>query len=380
MLSSKHTQAEPSQIAVVDAVQVVLPQFDLQHLVRLTDEAGLIQHATFCVPNRAEGYSIDDNARALILANSLAEPHWRSVGVPACPADFAYRYLAFLQHAFNPDNSRFRNFLGYDRRWLETEGSEDSHGRSLWALGSLIFSGKEAGLTGAARLLFHSSYSTALGFGSPRACAYSLLGIHDYLKVNPDDYAAKRLQEILAHRLLDAYRATKGKDWKWFEDSVAYGNARLSQSMLAVGASTGDDAMLAVGLESLQWLMSLQRCPDRGHFVPIGSEGFYNRGGEKARFDQQPVEAAGAVSACLLAHRLTGDKHWYDDAVTAFNWFLGANDLQISLYDSESGGCRDGLHPDRVNENQGAESTLSFLMAWLDMRAALNTPPEDDRL
>jgi hypothetical protein len=165
------------------------------------------------------------------------------------------------------------------------------------------------------------------------------------------------------------YESIRRPGWQWFEDVVAYGNARLSQAMLLVGSACGNERMLSAGLDSLDWLMDTQRCPINGHFVPIGSQGFYRRGGEQARFDQQPIEAAGAVSACLQAHRVTGDHRWRSQAWSAFNWFLGDNDLQLPLYDSATGGCRDGLHPDRANQNQGAESTLSFLMALLEMRA-----------
>jgi hypothetical protein len=196
-----------------------------------------------------------------------------------------------------------------------------------------------------------------------------LLGIQEYLRAYPGDRDAQRIRFTLAHRLLDLYQSICRHDWKWFEDVVAYGNARLPQSLLLVGSACGDDRMVSAGLEALDWLLNSQRCEANGHFVPIGSQGFYRQGGEKARFDQQPIEAAGAVSACLEAYRVTGDVRWHDEAWSAFQWFLGNNDLQISLYDSVTGGCRDGLHPERVNENQGAESTLSFLMARLEMKS-----------
>jgi hypothetical protein len=172
----------------------------------------------------------------------------------------------------------------------------------------------------------------------------------------------------LSHRLLDIYISNSTQEWHWFEDILAYSNARMSQALIACAVRSSDKVMLAAGLESLDWLMSKQRCETKGHFVPIGSQGFHHKGGEKARFDQQPVESGATVSACLQAFRATTDTRWLKDAWSAFNWFLGDNDLQIVLYDSSTGGCRDGLHPDRVNENQGAESTLSFLMALLEMR------------
>jgi hypothetical protein len=168
--------------------------------------------------------------------------------------------------------------------------------------------------------------------------------------------------------LVQLYNANHSPGWFWFEDVLSYSNARLAQAVIMAGRRNSDHKMTAVGLEALNWLTETQRCEGHDHFVPIGSQGFYRKGGERARFDQQPVEAGGMVSACLEAYRITGDNRWRKEAWSAFNWFLGSNDLQIALYDPTTGGCRDGLHPERVNENQGAESTLAFLMAHAEMR------------
>jgi glycosyltransferase involved in cell wall biosynthesis len=350
-----------------------LPELKLSHVNTLTDDTGMLQHAIFTIPNRAEGYSTDDNARALIftvLLNQLGgESTSLSAVIEAANPDWAFRYMAFLEHAFNPRLKRFRNFLGYDHQWMEEQGSEDSHGRALWALGTLLGRSGNPGLRGAAGRLFEFSVPAVVGFHSPRACAYALLGIQEYLHSYAGDRDAQRVRSALAQKLLDLYESVHRPDWKWFEDVVAYGNARLPQALLLAGSAGGNDRMISAGLDSLEWLMETQRCPANGHFVPIGSEGFYRQGGEQARFDQQPVEAAGAVSACLQAYRVTGDDRWRVDAWSAFNWFLGDNDLQLPLYDSATGGCRDGLHPDRANQNQGAESTLSFLMALLEMHS-----------
>ncbi len=347
-----------------------LPPLKLDHVNTLTDDTGMLQHAIFTIPNRAEGYTTDDNARALIFEVRLQqlgqEPPAR---IQAASPDLALRYMAFLEHAFNPQKKRFRNFLSYDRRWLEEQGSEDSHGRALWALGTVLGRSADHGLKGAAGRLFEYSLPAVVEFHSPRACAYAILGIQEYLDSYPGDRDAQRVRLALAQRLLDMYESVRRPDWKWFENVLAYGNARLSQAMLMVGSACGNERMLSAGLDSLAWLMETQRCPDNGHFVPIGSQGFYPRGGDQARFDQQPIEAAGAVSAALQAYRVTRDLRWRAEAWSAFNWFLGDNDLQLALYDSETGGCRDGLHPDRANQNQGAESTLSFLMALLEMRS-----------
>ena len=355
-----------------------LPILNLDHVNALTDDTGMLQHAVFTIPNRAEGYATDDNARALIFSVLLEQLGIeRFAQARAVNPDWPFRYLAFLEHAFNPEKKRFRNFLGYDHRWTEDQGSEDSHGRALWALGTLLGRSTNRGLRGAAGRLFEFSLSAIVEFHSPRAWAYALLGIQEYLLSYPGDRDAQRIRFALARRLLDMYDAVRRIHWKWFEDVVAYGNARLPQAMLVVGSACGDDRMVSAGLESLDWLMEQQRSETSGHFVPIGSQGFYRQGGEKARFDQQPIEAAGAVSACLEAYRVTGDSRWRKEAWSAFNWFLGDNDLQLSLYDSVTGGCRDGLHPDRGNENQGAESTLSFLMALLEMRALQESEPKE---
>ncbi len=360
-----------------------LPPLKLAHVNALTDDTGMLQHAIFTIPNRAEGYTTDDNARALIftvLLNQLgSESTGMSAAAEAANPDWAFRYLAFLEHAFNAKKKRFRNFMGYDHRWMEDQGSEDSHGRALWALGTVLGRSRNSGLRGAAGRLFEYSLPAVVEFHSPRACAYALLGIQEYLYSYSGDRDAQRVRSALAQRLLDFYDSIHRPDWKWFEDVVAYGNARLPQALLQAGSACGNEHMLSAGLDSLEWLMDRQHCRTNRHFVPIGSQGFYRRGGEQARFDQQPVEAAGAVSACLQAHRVTGDQSWRNEAWSAFNWFLGANDLQLPLYDSETGGCRDGLHPDRANQNQGAESTLSFLMALLEMRSLQEHEKAEDR-
>jgi len=350
----------------------LLPVLKLNHLHRLTDDIGMFQHSIFTIPNYGEGYTTDDNARALIFTASLARTMSDKLGdrkstASASSLEASSRYLSFLEHAFNPVNGRFKNFLTFDRRWNETEGSEDCHGRALWALGTVLGRSLDEGLRSAAGRLFEFSLPAILEFRSPRAWAYALIGVQEYLNSYPGDRDAQKVRSVLSRRSLEMYEAVRTPEWHWFEDVLAYGNARLPQAMLLVGSACSDDRMISVGLEALDWLLTQQRCETHGHFVPIGSQGFYRRGDEKARFDQQPIEAAGAVSACLQAYRVTGDIRWRNEAWSAFNWFLGDNDLQLPLYDPLTGGCRDGLHPDRANENQGAESTLSFLMALLEM-------------
>lgn len=342
-----------------------LPAVKLNHLARMTDDTGLFQHAVFAVPNHAEGYTTDDNARALIVLILLER---LGIEEQAQSSKLASGYLAFLWLAFNPANGRFRNFLSYERQWQETQGSEDSHARALWAIGTVLNRSTDEAMRGLAGRLFELASPAVLSFTSPRAWAFALLGIQEYLDRFGGDRSVQKYRDILAGRLLQIYQVVRSPGWHWFEESLSYSNARLAQALLLVGSRTSNEELLKAGLESLEWLTSQQRCPVNGHFVAIGSQGFYRKSGEKARFDQQPLEAGATVSACLQAFRETGDNHWRTEAWSAFNWFLGDNDLKSSLYDSATGGCRDGLHPDRVNENQGAESTLSFLMALMEMQ------------
>jgi glycosyltransferase involved in cell wall biosynthesis len=343
-----------------------LPALDAAHLKHMTDDTGILQHAVFSVPNCAEGYTTDDNARALIVSVLLQE----SSAIDSDQlVNLSRRYLAFLEFAFHGKVGRFRNFLGYDRQWRESAGSEDSHGRALWALGTVLGRSADPGLRGASGQLFESAVPATLAFTSPRAWAFSVMGMQGYLDWFPGDRIIQGTRNLLANRLLDLYERTHSEGWQWFEESLAYSNARLSQALILAGWNGKNRRMVDVGCESLKWLVAQQHQDDGHVFVPIGSTGFFAKGKDKARFDQQPVEACATVAACLQAYRVSGDSLWLDEAWSAFRWFLGENDLQVPLYDAATGGCRDGLHPDRVNENQGAESTLSFLMALLDMQA-----------
>ncbi len=345
-----------------------LPPLKLDHLRHMTDDTGMLQHALFTLPNYREGYTVDDNARALMVS-VLADELGHSEG-----AEIVSRYLAFICYAFNGETKRFRNFMDYQRNWLEASGSDDSHGRTLWALGTLLGRSNTPGLQSMAGRLFEQALPAILTTTSPRAWAFALIGIHEYMRRYDGDRRASQVREELAGRLLTLYQANRSKEWCWFEESLSYCNAALPHAFLMCGQSIPSSTMSDAALESLTWLADLQRDKTNGgHFVPIGSNGFYKRGGVRARFDQQPVEAQAMVSACLEAHRITGDKNWYKEARRAFDWFLGRNDLHLSIYDPTTGGCRDGLHPDRPNENQGAESSLAFLQAVLELRLAENT-------
>ncbi|CAG0942702.1 partial Spore coat protein SA, partial [Anaerolineae bacterium] len=345
-----------------------LPPLKLDHLHHMTDETGMLQHANFTVPNYREGYTTDDNARALMVSALLEE-----LG-NSDARGLASRYLAFIWYAFNPETGRFRNFMDYQRHWMEDSGSDDSHGRALWSLGTVLGRSHTPALHSLAGRVFEQALPAILDTTSPRAWAFALIGVHEYLQRFAGDRRANQVREELAGRLLTLYTSHRSDEWRWYEDGLSYCNAALPHALLMCGQWIPNDAMTQAGLESLRWLADLQRADaEGGHFVPVGSNGFYPQGGERARFDQQPVEAQAMVSACLEAYRITGDKHWRNEARRAFEWFLGRNDLNLPIYDPTTGGCRDGLHPDRANENQGAESTLAFLQALLELRLAENT-------
>ncbi|WP_243305218.1 glycosyltransferase family 4 protein [Geothrix oryzisoli] len=344
-----------------------LPPLRLDHLVRMSDGTGILQHATFNVPNFHEGYCTDDNARAFILCNLLDELGGRP---PMEGIDrLATSYLAFLAAALNPGTGRFRNFMSHGRQWLEEAGSEDSHARALWAAGTGSGRSRNPGHRRLSAQLFERGLPVLESFTSPRAWAFTLLGIHEYLRTFPDHAQALALRETLTARLIGLWKDCATEDWPWFESSATYDNARLCQALILSGQRMAHPEALDIALKSLGWLISVQKTQE-GHFRPIGSNGFYVRGGARAYFDQQPVEAQSMVSACLAAFRATRDDQWLREAKRAFEWFLGRNDLGLPLYDSNSGGCSDGLHTDRVSENQGAESTLAFHLSLAEMNLA----------
>ncbi|MBK6846707.1 MAG: glycosyltransferase family 4 protein [Proteobacteria bacterium] len=343
-----------------------LPEVKLDHLSLLSDQTGILQHAAFSVPRYDDGYCLDDNARALLLTTLLEEAGTDDArGVRTLAA----RFLAFVNHAFDPRQRRFKNFLSYARQWTEACGSEDCHGRALWALGTVIGHSDDPGRRSLADALFHAALPAVVDFSSPRAWAYTLLGIDGYLHAFQGERGVQALRRQLAERLLELFQRASSPDWPWFEPRATYANARLSEALLVSGWRLEHAEMQAAALSSLKWLARVQRSTE-GYFAPIGADGFYEQGGSKASFDQQPIEACAMISACLLAQRVTDDPRWGEEARRAFDWFLGQNQLQQPLYDAATGACRDGLHADRPNENRGAESTLSFLLALLEMRSA----------
>lgn len=344
-----------------------LPVIKIDHFVRMTDSTGILQHARYSIPNHHEGYCTDDNARALILQSLLLE----MPGMPVKKIDrLGYTYLAFLSYALDAESGRFKNFLSYQRAWLENTGSEDSHGRALWGLGTCIRYARQPGIHQLATDLFEDALPATSTFTSLRAWVYAILGIDEYLHRFPDDAETLAMLQHLAAKLHTAYRNNTAPDWLWFEQSLHYANAKIPQALLRSGRRLDDAAMTRDGLATLHWLCAVQT-EERHRFRPVGNT-FYQRGESFPIFDQQPIEAQATVSACLEALRATGDDAWHNEAWKAFQWFLGRNTLSVSLYDPHTGGCCDGLNPQGVNLNQGAESTLSFLLALTEMTKTRN--------
>jgi glycosyltransferase involved in cell wall biosynthesis len=339
----------------------VVPEMRLGHFLTLCDSTGMLQHAVLAVPDRSHGYCIDDNARALLLSNALNSSEAKLSEATTS------RFAAFIQHAWNPGTGRFRNFMSYDRRWLEESGSEDSHGRTLWALGECARRDTDPSRRRWAAALFKTALGIVESFRSPRAWAFCLLGLDAFCARDEEYPAANHMRRLLAGRLVAALAAVETEDWVWFEDELAYDNARLSQALIQTGVATDMQDYVAAGLRSLHWLLRLQTGPS-GHFTPVGTHSFGVARERPVSFDQQPIEAAATISACLAAWKADGSAKWPAEAMRAFAWFLGENDLRTALIDPDTGSCSDGLHPDRANENKGAESVLSYLLGLAEIR------------
>ncbi len=340
------------------------PQSDLvnlSHLVRMTDSTGLLQHAHRSIPRRSEGYCIDDNARALLLCTKI--PHQPGI------QELSLTYTAFIEHAFVARHGSFHNFMSYGREWLDEVGSEDSHGRTIWALGSAVSSELMPDVCEMCKFLLLGSVEKVLTFTSPRAWAFAGLGIHSVLE---NGYESDRLKEILielSQRLLRLFHTSCADNWTWFETGLAYENARVPQMALLAGAYLNNDDVLTAGLDTLRWL-NTQQLDLEGRFLPIGSNFRWERNQVLPIYAQQPVEAWATIEANMAAYYLTNDSQWLEVAVTASKWFYGVNMRGLPVYDSSTGGCRDGLEQNGVSQNQGAESTLSYLFSAVEMQHA----------
>lgn len=345
-----------------------LPEINIDHLIRMTDSTGLFHHAIGSIPNYNEGYCTDDNARALLLTVLLEEAYQDTAKI----LELSGRYSAFVNYAFDQETKHFKNFMNYDRSWSDMVGSDDCQGRSIWALGTCAGRSKYPNFHMWGAQLFNQAIHTATELTSPRAWAFSLLGINEYFRRMSGDTVANQVRDTLTSRLIDLYNSVADEKWLWFEKILTYDNAVISRALIVTGQRMENKKAFEIGLISLRWLLNIQTS-DSGYFSPIGSNGFYVKAGNKAKFDQQPIEAYSMLSACLEALRATDDKFWMDSARMIFEWFLGRNDLGIPLYNTKTSGCHDALHVDRINQNQGGESTLAFLLSLVEMHIMENS-------
>jgi glycosyltransferase involved in cell wall biosynthesis len=357
------TIAKSRAVRTLDEEPPQFPEMRLDHLLRMTDTTGIIQHATYSIPNFREGYCLDDNARALVLTVLLEELGEDSQKIQ----NAATTYAAFLNFAFDRDTATFRNFLSFDRHWLEATGSDDSIGRAAWAVGACIGRTKRRAFHSWAAQLLEPAVNAVVQTESPRAWAFALIGIHEYLRRMSGDRLMNQHRDTFTARLVELFEQNASDDWPWFEPKATYDNAKLPHALILSGRWTSNAQAMEIGLRTLRWLAEVQHA-QAGHFRPIGSEGFYNRGQQPAQFDQQPLEAQSMVSASIEAYRATNDSYWLDQARLAFEWYTGRNDLGLPVCEASSGACYDGLHADRVNQNQGAESTLAYLLALAEMQ------------
>lgn len=336
----------------------------LVQLERMTGEFGIFQHSNLLEPDGKHGFCTDDNARAAIFLTEAAGTS-APVNTPVLRHLLA-RSTACLWSAWNPSTRRFRNFMDVRGEWLEDCGSEDSHGRTLWALGTLLARETHRDVRSSSGHLFSEGCVEVRNFTSPRAWAFALIGLAKYRAVFPADTGAWSLQKHLSSKLVDLFQRTADPDWRWMETSLTYDNAKIPQSLLVTYEQTGQPELRRIGLSALDFLIRSQTAPG-GHFRPVGCEGFWQRGGEFAMYDQQPLEAQATIAACLQAEVVTGDPRWRHAATGIYGWFLGKNDNGVAISVSETGGCHDGLTRNGCNLNQGAESILAWLQSTSDM-------------
>lgn len=344
-----------------------LPDVNLSHLKTMTDDTGLLQHAKYMTPNFHHGYCVDDNARGLI---AISKYHSLKKDKGVLP--LIQKYLAFLFYAFNNENGRFRNLMSYDRRWLELIGSEDSHARALWGLGVTVKEAPDSSIRNMAMRLFLEALPAVEHFTSPRSWAYTILGLQDYLSIYGGDISARKFLNDLALRIYQLFKNNASDDWNWCEKTATYANAILPHALIIAGKYIPDKEIYDTGIKALKWLLKVQTASD-GHLSIIGNNGWLNIDGSRSKFDQQPIEVKGLINACLDVYYDTGDKKWLEESERCLSWFLGHNDLQLPVCDYKTGGCCDGLERQGINGNQGAESTLAWIISLTNLHAAVQT-------
>ena len=365
MIAEKFRSGKRKKVFVKKDISIKvqdLPEINLKHLNNLTDDTGIFQHSKYSIPNRIHGYTTDDNARAVIVSLKV----W-NLFKDECVLPNLIKYLALLSDSYDEKKEIVRNYLSFDRKWHNSKISEDSHGRLIWALGNLIYEPPVEEMGHFAIELLYSCLKKVHSFSSPRAWAFSMLGIVKYLSKYPGDKNARKLNDELANKLINLFKENSSDDWLWIENVISYENARLPQALLEEGRFTGNDEMKEWGLNTLKWLIDIQTNSETGYLSVIGNKGWFKRNEEKAKFDQQPVEVAALIDACYEAYLSTDDDFFLNKMNWAFRWFLGQNALEESLYNPKTSGCKDGLLPTGANKNEGAESLLSWLLSLLKM-------------
>lgn len=342
-----------------------LPEINLSHLKNMTDGTGLLQHAKYTTPDFSHGYCVDDNARGLIALTK-----YYSLKKDNGVLHLIQKYLAFLFYAFNHENNRFRNFMSYDRRWLELTGSEDSHARALWGLGVTVKEAPNSSIRNMAMRLFLDALPIVKHFTAPRAWGYTILGLQEYLSIYGGDADARKIRDDLARKIYQLFKNNVSEEWVWCENIATYANAILPHALIVAGKWMPDEKMHDLGIKALKWLLKVQTAP-AGHLSVIGNSGWFEKSGNRSMFDQQPIEVKGLMNACLEAYNTTGDKKWFEESERCLSWFLGQNDLQIQICDCKTGGCADGLERQGINSNQGAESTLAWIISLINMSKAI---------
>lgn len=340
----------------------ILPKFSLTHVLRLTDDTGIVQHAKYGIPNLKEGYCLDDNARALIMALMAYQRNKSREAFELLPV-----YLSYI-HYMQTDDGNFRNFLSFDRRYLDEVGSEDSFGRTIWALGHLISCAASNSYREFALEIFHKSVPHFTKMEHLRGMANTIIGISLYLQVFPTDEGMVKILTELTQPLIDAYENTQSADWQWFEEKMTYDNAILPLALLHSCEITGNEDAKRIALNTMAFLDKLTL--SNGYLSPVGNDGWYYRGGSFPTFDQQAIETMAMVLMHFQAYQIFRVPQYVEKMFLSYKWFLGENTLRAPLYDHETKGCCDGLLPTGINRNQGAESTLAYLISHLTVLKA----------
>nr|MBC8489343.1 glycosyltransferase [Bacteroidota bacterium] len=349
----------------------LLPDFTLDHIKRLTDDTGIVQHAKYGIPNLKEGYCLDDNARALLMTAMAQYKNKTDDTVNLMPI-----YLSYIHYMQNDDGS-FRNFLSFSRNYLDEIGSEDSFGRTIWALGFLIYCFPKDSYHQLGLDIFKKSIPFFKQLKHLRGIANTIIGMSFFLKRFPEDKIIKDLMYEMTYKLINSYNKEKSDDWKWFENILTYDNAIIPLALFHAAEVFNDNEILKVAIESSEFLESITM--KNGNLKPIGSKGWFRKGGVCADFAQQSVDVMGMVLLFFKAYEVTKEKKYLDKMFISYMWYLGKNDLNIPVYDYKTGGCNDGLEEYGLNRNQGAESTLSYLISHLTLLNAFELEYEYEK-